>query len=94
MSVHSLHLYGLAILDYFNGNPRSSLIAVDELGRRTEVPVKLFFREFDDFPNWEKSALDLCSGRVLDIGAGTGRHSLVLRARGLEACAIASFRSA
>ena len=88
MSEHSLNLYGSAILDYFNGDFGHSLIAVDELGRKTEVPVQLFFREFDDFPEWEKRALELCSGNVLDIGAGTGRHSLVLQERGLPVCAI------
>jgi hypothetical protein len=88
MSEHSLNLYGSALLDYFSGNTQHSLIAVDELGRRSEVPVQLFFREFDDFPEWEKRALELCSGKVLDIGAGCGRHSLVLQERGLSVCAI------
>jgi 2-polyprenyl-3-methyl-5-hydroxy-6-metoxy-1,4-benzoquinol methylase len=88
MSEHSLNLYGSALQDYFNGDTQDSLIAVDELGRKTEVPVKLFFREFDDFPEWEKRALELCSGNVLDIGAGTGRHSLVLQERGRSVCAI------
>ena len=88
MSENSLNLYGSAILDYFNGNIEHSLVAVDELGRKTEVPVKLFFREFDDFPAWEKRAVELASGNVLDIGAGAGRHSLVLQERGLAVCAI------
>jgi ubiquinone/menaquinone biosynthesis C-methylase UbiE len=88
MSEHSLNLYGAAILDFFNGDSRHSLIAVDELDRKTEVPVKLFFREFDNFPEWEKRAIELCTGNVLDIGAGTGRHSLVLQERGLPVCAI------
>ena len=88
MNEHSLNLYGSAVLDYFNGNTRQSLMVVDELGRKTEVRVDLFFREFDDFPEWEKRAIELCAGNVLDIGAGTGRHSLVLQERGLSVCAI------
>ena len=84
----SLSLYGQAILDYFEGNVENKLVSVDELGRRTEVPIKLFFREFEDFPEWEKTALQLCSGRVLDVGAGAGRHSLELQARGFNVCAI------
>lgn len=84
----SLSLYGEAILDYFEGHTENPLISVDELGRRTEVPIKLFFREVEDFPEWEKTALKLCSGTVLDIGGGAGRHSLVLQARGVTVCAI------
>ena len=88
MSENSSNLYGSAILDYFNGDIGHSLFAVDELGRKAEVPVKLFFREFDDFPEWEKRAVELALGNVLDIGAGAGRHSLVLQERGLAVSAI------
>ena len=88
MSSHSLHLYGEAILDYFNGNFQTPLIVVDELGRRKEVPVNLFFREFGEFPEMEKKAVELCSGKVLDIAAAAGRHSLALQQRGLIVCAV------
>jgi SAM-dependent methyltransferase len=36
----------------------------------------------------ESRALDLCRGRVLDVGAGSGCHSLALQDRGLEVTAI------
>jgi len=88
MSNDSFHPYGLAILDYFNGNISATLTVFDELGQRREVPVARFFREGDDFPEIEKKALELCYGKVLDIGAGAGRHSLALQERGLTVCAI------
>lgn len=88
MSNDSFQPYGRAILDYFNGNISATLTAVDELGQRREVPVRRFFMEFLDFPEIEKKALELCFGRVLDIGAGAGRHSLALQERGLTVCAI------
>jgi SAM-dependent methyltransferase len=88
MSNDSFHPYGLAILDYFNGNISASLTAFDELGQSREVPVGRFFREVEDFPEIENKALELCCGKVLDIGAGAGRHSLALQERGLKVCAI------
>jgi len=88
MSNDSFYPYGVAILDYFNGNVSASLTAVDELGQRREAHVGKFFREAEAFPEIEKKALELCFGKVLDIGAGAGRHSLALQQRGLTVCAI------
>ena len=88
MNHASLHPYGLAILDYFNGNVSATITVIDELAHRTDVPVDRFFREFEDFPELEKKALELCFGEILDIGAGAGRHSLALQRRGHSVCAL------
>ncbi len=47
-----------------------------------------FFRSLYDLPFLEREALRLCSGTVLDIGAGAGTHSLILQDWGLEVWAI------
>jgi SAM-dependent methyltransferase len=79
--------HGRSLMDYFNGDRSATIVLHSDLGEREEVPVAAWFREpADSGP--ERAALNLCRGRVLDVGAGTGLHALELQARGLEVCAI------
>ena len=80
--------HGVSLLDYLNGDASTTIAVYGELVPRREVPVGLFFREPADFPDIEKKAIELCRGRVLDIGAGAGCHSLALQERGLTVRAI------
>lgn len=52
------------------------------------MPVANLFRTESQMPVLERRALSLCSGRVLDVGAGAGCHSLALQQRGLEVTAV------
>ena len=47
-----------------------------------------FFADHDDWAEPERRAFEYVQGRVLDIGAGAGRHSLVVQRRQLETVAI------
>ena len=46
------------------------------------MPVDYFFRDANAFPPLEYYALNLCQGRVLDVGAGVGSHALFLQQQG------------
>ena len=59
------------------------MITHSSLGECDELPVAVFFREPDDFFPFERMALELCRGRVLDAGAGTGVHTGALQKRGV-----------
>lgn len=76
-----------AMQAYHRGKHDAVLVVYDDF-ERDEVPVSYFFRGPDQFPPIERLALDLCRGRVLDVGAGSGCHSLALQERGLEVTAI------
>ena len=43
------------------------------------VPLNYFFRDFSEMPKLEQHALELTKGRTLDIGCGSGCHSLYLQ---------------
>jgi SAM-dependent methyltransferase len=55
-------------------------------GGRDDVPAAFWLREAID--PLEALGLDLCRGRVLDVGAGAGLHALELQRRGFEVTAI------
>jgi SAM-dependent methyltransferase len=77
-----------AIRDYFAGDREACLIIHTSLGEHDELPVSVFFRRPEEFYPFERAALALCRGRVLDVGAGTGVHALYLQNRGHDVCAI------
>ena len=79
--------HAAAMQAYHEGKRDAVLVVYDDF-ERDEVPVSYFFRGPDQFPPLERLALDLSRGRVLDVGAGSGCHSLVLQERGVEVTAI------
>jgi SAM-dependent methyltransferase len=46
------------------------------------------FRKYAEMDEIDKLALRLCSGKILDVGAGSGCHSLYLQKEGLEVDAL------
>lgn len=72
-------LFGKAILDYQTGNAPEDLITETDISEPDEMPVAYLFRDFNEMPVIEQTALRLAKGRVLDIGCGAGSHSLYLQ---------------
>ena len=71
-----------ACWDYYLGDKEATIKIVSNKADDEIVPVSYFFREFNKMPQIEKLALDLCQGDILDIGAGSGCHSLELIKKG------------
>lgn len=79
---------GAAIRDYQSKGKASRLRVLSSMFDEDEMPVAHLFRTFNQMPRLEQKALSMAKGRVLDIGAGAGCHTLALQERGLEVKAI------
>lgn len=65
------------MIDFHEGNDSASFVINRDDGFHQRVPVSIFFADAE-LPSLERAALDACRGRILDIGAAAGRHSLEL----------------
>lgn len=79
---------GAAIYDYHKNGTADVLRVFSSQFQEDEIPVDDLFREYDDMPELERIALDEASGDILDVGAGSGCHSLALMKMGKSAVAI------
>jgi 2-polyprenyl-3-methyl-5-hydroxy-6-metoxy-1,4-benzoquinol methylase len=87
MNPEAMRPYGKALIDYYQGNASAAVTMVRDDGWTTELQMESFFRQAEAF-ELERLALNLCTGKILDVGAGAGLHSLFLQNKGFEVCAI------
>lgn len=79
---------GRAIADYQSNGNVARLRVFSPMFDEDEIPVKTLFRKYKEMPKIERRALDMSRGRVLDVGAGAGCHSLALQDKGIDVTAI------
>ena len=70
---------GAAIMDYHRNGSADVLRVFSSDFEEDEIPVAELFRKYDEMPEIERLALDLAEGDILDVGAGSGCHSLALK---------------
>jgi SAM-dependent methyltransferase len=82
--------FGLALEDHLSGRPGPvlRLEADDGSSRPADLQPVDFFLPPDRWPAWERDLVARARGRVLDIGAGAGRHALHLQEAGLLVTAV------
>ncbi len=83
-----MDLWGQSLWDYHQGKRTHHLYLDTSFGPREEVPLEEFFRYDQAFTALDNVALSHCKGPVLDVGAGTGSHSLALQKSGIEVTAL------
>ncbi|WP_405293122.1 class I SAM-dependent methyltransferase [Algibacter sp. Ld11] len=72
-------LFGQALLDYQNGNYTEDIITSTSISGDDALPLPYLFRTFEEMPKLEQKALKLAKGEILDVGCGSGSHSLYLQ---------------
>jgi SAM-dependent methyltransferase len=79
---------GQALEEFQRTGSAGPLMVLDDLGGVQELPVEIFFRSRQDLRPCDRVAIEFCCGRILDVGAGAGAITLILRELGFEVQAI------
>lgn len=88
MDPQAMDPFGEALLAWLDGDRDGALVIRRDDGYEARLPVGYFFRPPAEFTALERAAIERCTGRVLDAGAGTGLHSLALQEAGRQVTAI------
>jgi SAM-dependent methyltransferase len=81
-------LFGKAIFDFQTNNSPEDIITETTISEQDKMDVAYLFRSFDEMPLLEQKALQLCTGKILDVGCGAGSHALYLQEKGFDVTAI------
>ena len=79
---------GAAIYDYHKTGAADTLIVHSSMFEDDEIPVADLFRQIGQMSELEQMAMHLASGKILDVGAGAGCHSMALKQLGKEVVAV------
>jgi SAM-dependent methyltransferase len=88
MKPAAMEPYGRALQTFLEGGRSAQLVVRRDDGVESVIPVAHFFRDEPDLTEIETRAIELCTGRVLDVGSGAGSLSIVLQRRSCSVTAI------
>jgi len=80
--------FGEAIKEFFKKGKAPDLKVNSNYTENETIPVAYLFRDEDEMPKLEKTALKNCKGQVLDVGAAAGCHSILLQKKGFNVTAL------
>ena len=76
--------FGAALRAFLDGNADAAL-TVHAQGFDDETWLaEIFFNDYQNLRWYERRALSIARGRILDVGAGAGSHSLILQKKGFD----------
>ena len=83
---------GAAISDFFNLHRADRLRVFSSQFEEDEIPVKELFRSMPSMPMLERTALQMATGQILDVGAVTGRKLKAVYRDPFFFCGVNKFR--
>lgn len=81
-------IMGLAMLDYHFGRHTEDITSYSSIAGEDKLPLRHLFRSFEEMPKLEQLALQRTNGKTLDVGCGSGIHTLYLQQQNINAEAI------
>ena len=75
---------GAGILEYSIRKKPFDIIVSSKICEDDIIPIEILFRKYEQMPEIEQVAIERSKGKVLDVGAGAGVHSLELFDRGMD----------
>lgn len=88
MNISDDDVFGSALEAYFNGEKDARLTVESDDVETDQWPLAEFFHSWEQMGDIERRALTLARGRILDVGAGSGCHTLWLQSHGADAEAL------
>ncbi len=79
--------FGKALMACYRGKNCEHVIERDD-GLVEVADTKVYFTDFDKWPQYERDAMTEVRGRVLNVGCGAGREALWMQEQGLNVVAI------
>lgn len=75
---------GKAIIEYSKQANSDEIIVSSDICEDDTIPISYLFRSYEEMPKIEQLALERSQGKVLDIGAAAGIHSIYLKSKGFD----------
>ena len=85
---HHIDPIGNAVHDYFETAKSCDILVESDIAEISTIPSSYFFRKQEEMPKLELSALALCRGKTLDVGAAAGCHAIFLQENGIDVSAL------
>lgn len=79
---------GENLKSYLDGSETFEILERDDGHIFSKVGIHIYFEGYDKWTTIQKNAIELVSGRILDVGAGAGRISLHLQSQGFDVTAV------